>query len=59
MDAVTDSFDKLLNFAEKGNWTELRKARNNGLMPAARDEINNLFQKVDRHTASNVIQLYF
>jgi len=32
--------------AEKGNWTELRNARSNGLMPSARLELDNLIQNI-------------
>ena len=41
-DAKTDSFSKLLSMAERGNWTELRNARTNGLMPTARGELEEL-----------------
>ncbi|XP_045204527.2 uncharacterized protein LOC123557241 [Mercenaria mercenaria] len=40
--AKTDSFSKLLSMAERGNWTELRNARSNGLMPAARKELDDM-----------------
>ncbi|KAL4231002.1 hypothetical protein ACF0H5_011375 [Mactra antiquata] len=39
---TTDSFAKLLSMAERGNWTELRNSRNDGLMPTARNEIDKL-----------------
>ncbi|KAH3834959.1 hypothetical protein DPMN_108292 [Dreissena polymorpha] len=37
--------------AEKGNWTELRNARNNGLMPNARQEVDELVSSLQK-TAS-------
>ncbi|XP_060556660.1 uncharacterized protein LOC132717244 [Ruditapes philippinarum] len=50
--AKTDSFSKLLSMAERGNWTELRNARTNGLMPTARQELEELIGYFTKKPAS-------
>lgn len=51
VDSQTDSFTKLLMMAEKGNWTELRNARNNGLTPAAKQELDFLVSHFEKCTS--------
>lgn len=46
-DAHTDSFTKLLSMAERGNWTELRNARSNGLVPQAKQELDDLIRNFE------------
>ena len=41
MDCKTEAYRLLINFAERGNWTELSNARKNGKVKAAREEIDN------------------
>ncbi|XP_052794066.1 uncharacterized protein LOC128227495 [Mya arenaria] len=48
VESVTANFVKLLSLAEKGNWTELRHARDNGIMPNARLEMDGLVSKLHK-----------
>lgn len=48
VDSQTPNFSKLLSMAERGNWTELRNARGNGVMPSARQEMDGLIGQLQK-----------